>query len=135
MTARDDARLAGRHAEFSRQSRDGGIGLGAVPEIASVLMSLDLDKTEDDVPVDLRHGSKQLPLGQYLRRKLREHMGKDAKTPLAVLRALEEGELQVMRAVAFSSSLSLAETFKEVHKGQFDQVNTKHEIFKRKDKL
>lgn len=115
-------------------STDGGIGVGAVPEVASVLLSLDLEKTESDVPVALRHGSKQLPLGAYLRRKLRAHLGKDTKCPPEVLAALEEG-LSPLRTLAFDASRSLSGAYKELHAGEIARVETRYEIFKRKDKL
>ncbi|AZL82995.1 replication initiator protein [Apis mellifera associated microvirus 43] len=85
MTAKDDPRLNGRHPEFARMSLRPGIGADAVHDIASALLTFGLDLTEADVPVSLRHGKKILPLGRYLRKKLRLALGKDEKCPDEVL--------------------------------------------------
>lgn len=58
-----------------------GIGLDAMHDVASTLMEFDLDKTLTDVPVSLRVGSRQLPLGRYLRKNLRTMIGRDEKAP------------------------------------------------------
>lgn len=66
------------HPEFSRQSNRPGIGAKAVPVIAdSILTDFGLDEylATGDVPQSLRHGTKNLPLGRYLREKLREEIG------------------------------------------------------------
>lgn len=78
MTSKSDSRLAGRHPEFSRMSRNPGIGAIAAQDIAD---SLDNDyghrfiHVTNDVPVSLHHGGKPLPLGRYMRRKIREAFG------------------------------------------------------------
>lgn len=77
MTHKDDARLKGRHPEFGRMSLRPGIGYSALWEIADALLKYEIG--EVDVPQGLRHGSKELPLGRYLRRKLRLMVGKDEK--------------------------------------------------------
>lgn len=82
MTAKDDPRLNGRHPEFSRQSnKNGGLGYAAMHELASQILALNLDTSQGDVPSSLRHGSRQLPLGRYLRRKLRLMIGKEENAP------------------------------------------------------
>lgn len=85
MTNPFDPRLNGRHPEFARMSLNGGLGVFAMDVVADVLTS---DKgvyameAEGDVPVCLSYGKKKMPLGRYLRRKLREKYGfKDTKTP------------------------------------------------------
>lgn len=134
LTAPGDIRLKGRHPEFTRMSRDGGIGLGAIPEIASAMLALDLEQSEVDVPVGLRHGNKVLPLGQYLRRKLREHLGRDPKTPPEVIEQLEEG-VQPLREIAFNASESLVKGYKEIFKGQAAQIETRAAIFKKRNQI
>lgn len=63
-------KLSGRHPEFARMSLRPGVGASAVTDIwqayAPHLSRL------GDVPQTLSHGKKELPLGRYLRRKLRE---------------------------------------------------------------
>lgn len=74
LTKSDDPRLGGRHPEFARMSLRPGIGALAVPDIVDTLQTkhgcaqLAL---EGDVPTILQHGSRKLPLGRYLRSKLR----------------------------------------------------------------
>lgn len=84
MTKRQDPRLNGREPEFARMSNRPGIGHDMMYEVASTLMTFDLELTETDVPVSLRHGSKNLPLGRYLRKKLRTFIGRDEKAPYEV---------------------------------------------------
>lgn len=90
MTDARDPRLNGRHPEFCRMSLRPGIGHDALHEIASVMMEYALDERSDDVPSSLQHGKKLLPLGRYLRRRLRELLGRDPKTPEAALARFTE---------------------------------------------
>lgn len=82
MTKSDDPRLNGRYPEFCRMSLKPGIGLNHMHDVASTL--LNLASPQGDVPVSLRHGGRQLPLGRYLRRKLRTMIGKDEKAPTTI---------------------------------------------------
>lgn len=88
MTKADDPRLNGRHPEFARMSRKPGIGATAMDILAQELQTnagkILLDE-QQDVPSVLQHGVKKLPLGRYLRRKLREKIGKDQDTPSVCL--------------------------------------------------
>lgn len=93
MTGKDDARLLGRHPEFARMSRRPGIGVNAMWEVASSLLSAGAEKFLVDVPSVLSHGTAQMPLGRFLRGKLREMVGRDVKAPQAVLDAMA-AELQ-----------------------------------------
>lgn len=82
LTAADDERLLGRHPEFSRMSLRPGIGADFMHDVASTIMQFNLEEaTQGDVPSSLRHGSRTLPLGRYLRRKLRVLVGKEANAP------------------------------------------------------
>lgn len=134
MTSKDDERLQGRHPEFSRQSNRPGIGALALPEIASVLLTHDLDQTETDVPSRLDHGRKSYPLGRYLKRKLREQIGWQPDTPEVTKRAQEE-EMRPLRDYAFDNSLSFAEVVKEFYKGQTARAEAIHNIYKKENKL
>jgi len=69
---------------FSRMSLKPGIGYQFLDEVASRLMEDDIGELAD-VPIGLRHGKIIWPLGTYLRRKLRERIGRDAKIPEEVL--------------------------------------------------
>lgn len=70
--------LAGRVPEFARMSNRPGIGAHSIAEVAQVLQSKpgwDEITASGDVPTSLRHGRKTLPLGRYLRTKLRKELG------------------------------------------------------------
>lgn len=77
MTRKDDPRLAGRHPEFGRMSLRPGIGAVGIPDISALLTEGPgrhiIDAT-GDIPTTLMSGGKLLPLGRYLRRKLREEI-------------------------------------------------------------
>lgn len=79
-------------------SRRPGIGTNVLPALLNTLNGPEgffiLDK-RFDVPHDLRHGDKRLPLGQFLTRKLRKEFFGDEKTPdkakqLRTLRHIQE---------------------------------------------
>lgn len=75
LTRPDDPRLAGRHPEFARMSLRPGIGALAIPDICDTLYTkhgCQQLALEGDVPTVLQHGARKLPLGRYLRGKLRE---------------------------------------------------------------
>lgn len=95
MTRNDDPRLLDRHPEFSRMSLRPGIGADFMHEVASTVLQFDLDAAQGDVPSSLRHGSRTLPLGRYLTRRLRTLTGKEANAPQETLQARE----QEMRAL------------------------------------
>lgn len=89
MTAKDDARLNGRHPEFARQSNRPGIGAKAMEMLAQSLHTdagLDDFLRTGDVPTHLVMGQRSIPLGRYLRQKLREEMG----VPLHVQQASKD---------------------------------------------
>lgn len=75
MTVKSDPRLEGRYPEFVRMSRRPGIGSGFVPTIAAALDSEQGEQlAADDVPTSLRVGGKVMPLGRYMRSKLRDEV-------------------------------------------------------------
>lgn len=66
-------KLKGRHPEYTRMSQ--GIGRGVCDDIASDLIDYIDDGTLGDVPAFLLHGTKKMPLGRYLRDRIRERVG------------------------------------------------------------
>lgn len=116
MTGKRDARLLGRYPEFARMSLKPGLGYGRLADIARVLGQHGLDRLLADVPATLGYGKgKQMPLGRYLRRKLRLMLGREEKCPDEVLRTLQE-EMHPLLAVAqeTTSHPSMAKYRKEV---------------------
>jgi len=103
MTKADDPRLAGREPEFARMSLRPGIGAHVMDEVASTLLEHGLENQLEDVPVSLRHGTNTLPLGRYLRRRLRERIGRSPNAPEAVLERMEE-DLRDLRSDTFSKA-------------------------------
>lgn len=89
MTRNDDPRLQGRHPEFTRKSLKPGLGANHMHDVASVMLSLDLEARSDDVPSSLQHGRRSLPLGRYLRSKLRTYIGREKNAPASELQRLE----------------------------------------------
>lgn len=133
MTHRNDPRLDGRDPEFSRMSLRPGIGHDMMYETASSYLQYDLEHTEADVPVSLRHGSKQLPLGRYLRKKLRLMVGKDEKAPQAII----DAQAEEMRALYFSklsdpSFVSIKTALVEMDDGKVASQNAREKIHKPK---
>lgn len=97
--------LAGRHPEFARMSNRPGLGAGIMDEVASTLMQHRLEDVIEDVPLVLRHGKKLMPLGKYLRRRLRTRIGREANAPQSVLDKMEE-EVRPVREAAFATAQS-----------------------------
>lgn len=130
---KSDQRLLGRYPEFSRQSRRPGIGSDAMWQLASDLMNYELDQ-RPDVPATLNHGKRELPLGRYLRMKLRERIGKEGKAPNETLQALEE-KLRPVREAAFHASRPLWQAIAEAGaQGALNQA-TRTNIMKGKRSL
>lgn len=74
MTSVDDPDLDGRVPEFGHGSQ--GIARDLIPDLVEALKSQygSMAFQLGDVPSSLRVGGKLMPLGRYLRRKLREHL-------------------------------------------------------------
>lgn len=130
MMHRLDPRLRGREPEFSRKSNRPGLAYHALHEIASVLMKFDLDTTQGDVPVTLRHGSRELPLGRYLRQNLRRMIGKSEKCPDQVLQAIA-AEMLPLREDQLSrpGRVSLASVIEEANKQAVRNFRSRRSLY------
>lgn len=136
MTHKDDPRLAGRHPEFGRMSLRPGIGRDALFEIADSLMKYELNEVMSDVPSALRHGSKQLPLGRYLRRNLRKMVGNDEAAPQATIDEIEKEMLPLrLAAKASSSEPSLTSHILRASEGKYRQFAGKAKLYQRRKSL
>lgn len=115
MTNSDDPRLNGRHPEFARMSLRPGIGAWAMDEVAHSLLTYKLDEKLVDVPTSLRHGNKLMPLGRYLRRRLRERIGRDAGCPAEVLEEMAKEMLPLSKVTeAYSRTFGVGKVFQTV---------------------
>lgn len=83
MTSKEDPRLEGRHPEFARMSLRPGIGAHAMADVGKVMLGPSglRGLVNGDVPHTLMHGMRKLPLGRYLRRRLRANVGKSEDVP------------------------------------------------------
>lgn len=82
---RDNPRLEGRYPVFSRMSLKPGIGAGAIEAIADVLTSeqgSEYVASNADVSNSVRVGDNHMPLGRYLRTRVREKIGMPKKQPI-----------------------------------------------------
>lgn len=128
------AGLAGRHPEFARMSLRPGIGAGAMRLVADALVrtpgGLQTIRDTGDVPVRLAGAKKsQVPLGRYLRRKLREEVGfEEIGSPeAATLKRVEE-----MQALLEDSGGAEAFRKRVVEVTRIGRVENKARIFSKK---
>lgn len=142
MTRYDDPRLEGRFPEFCRMSNRPGLGYDFLHDVADKLLEHNLDKTHD-VPVSLMHGGKSMPLGPYLRRKLREMIGHELNTPKEVIDA-QQREMHQLPGVSevISSRLpgeakgaALRSAVISFHKGRVASVEARDKLRKQRRRL
>lgn len=76
MTQKTDLRLQGRPPEFALPPRRPGLAAGAVPQIADALKSEygHLAFANGDVPHTLSRGKTSVPLGRFLKQKIRQSL-------------------------------------------------------------
>lgn len=134
MTSKDDFRLGDRYPEFARMSLKPGIGAEFMHEVGSALMEFDLEEKQGDVPSALRHGKRIMPLGRYLRRKLRTVVGMEENAPESTLREAQE-RLQPLREAAFNNSQSFKKTVVAAADNKVAQMENRNRIWKKKGSL
>lgn len=115
MTRPDDLRLQRGNAflppEFSRKSLKPGLGAGMMPYIAQIPFIMDTGS--DDVPSSLRHGKKILPLGRYLKGKLREALNLPKGMPKNEQLRLDAETMLPLRILAKNSTTPLSQIILE----------------------
>lgn len=122
MTKGSDARLLGRHPEFSRQSRRPGVGSTAIAALASTIESYVDPHDLKDVPIILHQGKNNaLPLGRYLRNKLRLELGLGEGAPEDAIR--EAWNEQVLPMLQMAKTDKEAPSLRE----QFAKINAPYE--------
>lgn len=138
MTSKDDPRLNGRYPEFSRMSRKPGLGAGSLAELKSFFLSdigrKLLDRT-GDVPLSLTHGGRALPLGRYLRSKLREELqiqSKGTSDPY-FLQQIEQMSALFEASEARSKWQKLA-VYQKVNEPKIRSIETRNKIFSSRSK-
>jgi len=134
----DTSLLRGRHPEFSRMSRRPGIGADLMHDVADGLLEHCTDNqgryTGDDVPTQLRSGKQTLPLGRFLRRKLRQYVGRDPNAPPATMEKMAQ-QMYLVRKAAFENSASFQKTLVAVTEGRRLNLVSRHNRYKKKDRL
>lgn len=124
MTHRDDLRLRGREPEFARMSLNPGIGADAMWAVASEMIKYNRKKA----PMVLEFGkSKKLPLGRYLRGKLKSYAdcGDEDKKEYLQIAA---NQMQIVRAFAWSNSRSVASVFHEANEPYARQIEARDKL-------
>ncbi|UDN67845.1 replication initiator protein [robinz microvirus RP_145] len=95
--------IAGRHPEFARMSNRPGLGAHVMDEVASTILENRLEDALEDVPSTLRHGKIIYPLGRYLRRRLRQRIGREPNAPQSILDKMEQ-EVLPLRQAAYATA-------------------------------
>lgn len=104
-----------------------GIGADAMWDVASAVMQHKLERKElSDVPVALRHGSREFPLGRYLRRILRARVGLPEGAPPHVLEALRSGLLPVFGAVEAAAPNLRGPLKRLMVEEEFEKINAQY---------
>lgn len=132
LTRHDDPRLLGRHPEFARMSLRPGIGADFMHEVASTFLSIPALDGLEDVPGVLQHGRRKLPLGRYLRRRLRILVGRAPDAPPSAIEAVK-AEMLPVREAAFNASQDFKEAYVESnHQARLNQSARRKLFNKRK---
>lgn len=133
MTSKNDTRLLGRAPEFSAMSlQNGGIGIGAVPELARRSAKQNYDVIS---MVPLKSGRKGL-VGRYLKKKTRQHLGSpDGKAPDYVQADAQARMLPLLKAaLTDKEALTLKAQIQKKSKGTLDAMKHRETIFNSRKK-
>lgn len=133
-------KLNGRYPEFARMSLRPGIGAEFSDQMAEQLNdNAHIVDIIGDVPSSLKHGNRNLPLGRYLKRRLRKAMGMNEKCPVEMLHKMQEENVYTQ---AWKESKGDSKNYIALWKKKIEQLNQKQinfenrqKIFTRKDKL
>lgn len=125
----------GRYPDFARMSLRPGIGRGFAKHIATAMRHHEWQmENEGDVPTGLKHGKKPRPLGSYLRRAIREELGREKTAPLE--KQLENSaRLLPVRLLARSSTKSVGQLHAEATAQEALNKTSRVAIYKTRDKI
>lgn len=136
MTHRNDPRLGDREPEFSRKSLKPGLGADAAERIAETIRIFNLYDLQGDVPSSLQHGKKILPLGKYMRDKVRVALGKPKGATQATMDRCNEELLPLrIRATSDKEDFTLKKQIVSENKGRVASFEAREKIFKQKGSL
>ena len=141
MTSKHDPRLKGRSPEFACMSLKPGIGAMNIAAIADVLTTSAGASSiiaNGDVPSALKQGRKTLPLGRYLRTKIRKELGHAPSCPEEMLLRLqqEKAETIVLELKKPENiSKSVKQIFLELNRQKVLNLESRLKIFSKKGPL
>lgn len=147
MTVQSDPRLQGRYPEFARMSNRPGIGRVAAEKIFDAMRGNDGNyylPAGGDVPAQLSVDGRLLPLGRYLKGKLREKFvsyDKETGEICGVAEKAKQKFLQEMQSlwdvacVASEPPLSLKHALLAQNAGRVALLESKFQIYRREKLL
>lgn len=138
MTSKDDPRLEGRFPEFARMSLKPGIGALSVDAFAETLTTIHGCESiieTGDVPISYRSNGRNQPIGRYMRRKLREHLGFENIGGQEKSESLRHQEMLAMQEDSGLSTKMFKEIKPFVKHQKIRQVEGKFKIFSQGKKL
>jgi len=102
--------------EFQRMSLRPGLGYYVMHDVAATLNQYDMSD-QIDVPMNLQHGKDKMPLGRYLRGKLRIMTGREDKCPEEIMEQQRE-KMRPLREDSFNNSKNFKEEIIKASKGK-----------------
>lgn len=145
LTTPNDVRLKGRQPEFARMSLRPGIGALSVPSLVETVATKSVYDcviaVTGDIPTSVRTGGKILPLGRYLRRKIREGMEWTEVSAQPETLAARDAEMQALwvdyvadKKAKGEVPLSIKHMLLEQNAQKVRNMETKAKIFASKGK-
>lgn len=142
MTQSSDKFLRGKKPEFSRMSRRPGIGAGAVSELARV-NSKTIFKFEQEIRGDVKNeinfGKEKMPLGRYLKSKIRKEIGLDnddnVKKRLDCIRADTRAQKRADQEAAAKRGISEQVVRIEREMQSYIKLEKRSKIYNRRNKI
>lgn len=138
MASGVNPRLRDRVKEFTQSSRRNGGGIGApgAYRVAETLKKINLDQRIADVPSALRHGKRMLPLGRYMKGKIREALSREVTVPKEVQLKNSRKMLPLQARASLDPDSSLKKEYLKETAGTAASIEARMKLSKiGKDKL